>query len=82
MFINKTLRLNNLKTRTAMNAKISVFVFCADKIIYLLLCNLHDCAFNMLLEVFIYSSKRRHLILEQWIRGKNKISWHVDNTKK
>ena len=26
LFINKTLRLNNLKTKTAMNAKISVFV--------------------------------------------------------
>ena len=28
LFINKTLRLNNLKTRIAMNAKISVFVIC------------------------------------------------------
>ena len=46
MFINKTLRLNNLKTRTDMNAKISVLVICVEAIIYLLLYNLHDCTFN------------------------------------
>ena len=45
-FINKILRPNNLKTRTAMNVKISVFVTCAEGIIYLLLNNLHDCTFN------------------------------------
>ena len=42
LFINKNLRLNNLKTRTAMNAKISVFVISVEAIIYLLLYNLHD----------------------------------------
>ena len=31
------LRLNNLKTRTAWNAKVSVFVICVETIIYLLL---------------------------------------------
>ena len=40
LFINKTLRLNNLKTRKAMNAKVPVFI-------YLLLYNLHDCTFNV-----------------------------------
>ena len=35
--LNKTLRLNNLKIRTAMNAKIPVFVICVEVIIYLLL---------------------------------------------
>ena len=30
--ISKTLRLNNLKTRTAMNAKMSVFVICIEAI--------------------------------------------------
>ena len=44
LFIDRTLRLNNLKTRTAMNMKISLFVICA--IIYFLLFNLHNCAFN------------------------------------
>ena len=44
--MNKTLQLNNLKTRIAMNAKISVSVICVEAIMYLLLCNLHDCAFN------------------------------------
>ena len=29
-----------------MNAKISVFVICAEEIIYLLLYNLHDYTFN------------------------------------
>ena len=29
-----------------MNAKISLFVICVEVIIYLLLCNLHDCTFN------------------------------------
>ena len=46
LFINKTLRLNNLKTRTAINAKISVLVICVEAIIYLLLYNLHDCTFK------------------------------------
>ena len=45
-FINKTLRLNNLKTRTAMNAKISVFVTYVEVIVYLLLYNLHGCTFK------------------------------------
>ena len=44
--INETLRLNNLKTRTAMNAKISLFVICAKAIIYLLLYNLNGSTFN------------------------------------
>ena len=47
LFINKSLWLNNLKTRTAMNAKISVLVTCVKAIIYLLLHNLHDCTFKM-----------------------------------
>ena len=29
-----------------MNAKISVFVICAEAIIYLLLYNMYDCTFN------------------------------------
>ena len=39
LFINSTLWLNNLKTRTVTNAKISVFVNCAEAIMYLLLYN-------------------------------------------
>ena len=46
LFIDKTLLHNNFKTRTAMNAKISVFAICVAAIIYLLLYNLHDCTFN------------------------------------
>ena len=46
LFINKNLRLNNLKTKTAIDAKILVFVICVEAIIYLLLYNLHDCNFE------------------------------------
>ena len=46
LFINKILWLNNLKTRTAMNVTISVFVICVEAMIYLLLYNLHDCTFK------------------------------------
>ena len=37
---------HNLKTRAAMNAKISVLVICVEAIIYLLY-NLHDCIFKI-----------------------------------
>ena len=41
------LRLNNLKTRAAINAKISLFVICVEAIIYLLLYNLDDCTLGI-----------------------------------
>ena len=41
--MNKTLQLYNLKSRTAMNAKIFTFIIRAETIIYLLLYNLHEC---------------------------------------
>ena len=46
VFIKKTLSLSNLKTRTTMNAKISVFVICVETIINLLFFNLNDCTFK------------------------------------
>ena len=39
-------RLNNLKNRAAINAKISVVVICVEAIIYLLIYNLRDCTFK------------------------------------
>ena len=54
LFINKTLPLNNLRNRTAMNAKISMLVICVEAIIYLLLYNMHDCTFKL-------SNSLRHL---------------------
>ena len=42
----QNLWLDNLKTRTSMNAKASVFVICVEAIIYLLLYNVHDFTFN------------------------------------
>ena len=45
--MGKTLRLNNLKIRTAMNAKLLVFVICVEAVKNLLLCNLNDCTFKL-----------------------------------
>ena len=45
LFTNKTLPRNNLKFKTTMNSKISVFVISVEAIIYLLLYDLHDCTF-------------------------------------
>ena len=44
MFMKKTLRLNNLKTRTALNAKVTVFVICVEAIKYLLY-DFDECSF-------------------------------------
>ena len=46
MCINSILRLINLSRRTAMNAKISVFVIYVEAIIYLLLYNFLDSTFK------------------------------------
>ena len=35
-----------------MNAKISIFVTCVEVIKYFLLCNLHDCTFNIYIRFF------------------------------
>ena len=45
--MNKSLPFKKIKTRTAMNAKILVLVFCVEEIIYLPLYNLHDCTFEV-----------------------------------
>ena len=44
--------ISNLEIRTAMIAKISVFVICIEETIYLLLYNLHDCTINGKLHFF------------------------------
>ena len=48
LFIKKTLRPSNLKTRTATNSKISVYLICVEVIIYFSLYNviLHNCKNN------------------------------------
>ena len=46
-FINKTLRVNNLKAITTMNVEISVFVIYVEAFMYLLIYNLHDFTFNI-----------------------------------
>ena len=68
-FMNKTLRLNNLKTRIAMNTTISVFAICVEAIICWLLYNLHDCTFNVFMSVrpfrcfFLLNLNRLHNLL-------------------
>ena len=46
LVINKTLRLNNLKTITATDAKDSAFLIRVEAIIYLRLFNLRECPFK------------------------------------
>ena len=46
LFIRKTLRFNDVQTRTVGNAKISVFLLFVEAIIYLLLYYLHNCTFK------------------------------------
>ena len=46
LFINKTLPLNNLKIKKAMNAKILRVLICAEVILHLLLYNLHERTFK------------------------------------
>ena len=53
----QNLWLNNLKARTAINAKISVFVICVKAIICLLLYNLHDSTFK----------RETYLKVEAWL---------------
>ena len=72
LFINRTLRFSNLKTRTAMNARVSVCVICVEVIIYLLLYNLHDCTFN----IFRYWSLQKYFLL------KPKFIWSFFTHKK
>ena len=50
LFVNKTSWFNKLKTTTALNGKISVFVICAKAIIYLSLYNLRDCTFEAIIK--------------------------------
>ena len=56
LFVNKILWFNNLKTRTAMEAKMLVFVICVEAILYFILYNLHDCTINLkpLLYLMLY----------------------------
>ena len=43
LHFNKNFTAQQLKTRTAINAKTSVFLTCVEAILYLLSHNLHDC---------------------------------------
>ena len=69
MFINKTLHLNNLKTRTAMNAKISVllFVLKPSYICYYIICT---------------SVPLRHWLRTRFVKKKLKKFYQHDAEKK
>ena len=68
--MNKTLWLSNLKTRTAMNAKTTVFAICVEVIIYWLFYNLHDCTFIVFMSMrslrrfFVNFEQITQLVLE------------------
>ena len=47
--VNKSLRLHNQKTRTAIDAKVLMIVICVESIIYLSLYSLLDC--NLICQV-------------------------------
>ena len=57
IFSYKSLRLRNLKTRTAMNANILVFVICVEGIMYLLLYNLDGCTLSFNLKSIIHLTR-------------------------
>ena len=71
-FINKTLWLSNLKTRTVMNEKISVFVIWVEAIIYFLLDNMHDFTFKHFNIAFIHCSQKIILSLMKDSQKANK----------
>ena len=56
LFINKTLQLKNSKARTAMNAKISLFVIYVEAIIHFLLYHLYDCTFKTKIYLKVWHS--------------------------
>ena len=67
MFINKTLRLYNSKTRTAVNVEISVFLICVEAIIYLLLFNLYDGTFKPWIYHVLFFCEFANLCLRYFI---------------
>ena len=65
--------LNNLKTKTVMNAKISMFVICVEAIRYLLLHNLLYCTFKKNMDrvsKVLKSSKHRNI----WFQVKEHLN--------
>ena len=74
LFINKTLLFNNLKTRSAINVKISVFVLSIEAVIYFLLCNLHDCIFKVIkIKMFLNYVKKMRVFLQSKKTSVSKI---------
>ena len=66
LFTNITLRPNNLKTKKAMNAKISAFIICDEAIIYLLLHNLHDCILKQITQSIFRLKNNFYIALWLW----------------
>ena len=63
--MSKTLRLNELKTGIAINAKILVFNICAETTLYLLLYILHDCTFKYIIVTNVYCNVKHIYIVIQ-----------------
>ena len=95
LFINETLRLNNLKTTTVINAKISVFIICVKAVIYLLLYDLHNCTFNSdMHEIFLQHYHMKEVLrnppkktisyLNKWFffdKNQTRVLFNKENTK-
>ena len=79
LFINKTLQFNNLKPWAARNAKTSVFVIWAKVIITLLLYNLHDWTFKVILTYMSTHKHRAHkhiaTIFEMQMLIEQRLAW-------
>ena len=63
--MKKPLRLNELKTRIATNAKTSVFYICVETTIHLLLYDLHDCTFKYIIVTRVYCIVKHIYIVMQ-----------------
>ena len=70
LLVNKILRLNNVKTRTPVDAKILIIVICVEATIYLLLYNLHGCTF-----FFLILDGYEHLSMSLQLYLKKRL-WH------
>ena len=86
LFINKTLRFNNLKNRAAMNAKTSMFVICVEAIMYLSLYNLHDNTLKILFRghmlLLILMVKKCWNVLRKKLQKANQTEFRVEKVIK
>ena len=64
-----------------MKAKISVFVMCVEAIIYLLLYNLHDCTFKLLIYFSDISKLPLRMVFFRLLKISSNFWWVTNNTE-